>query len=132
MYCLWQNWTDQTGNLNSLFNCKQDMAQIRSRQYFHIFTSDFSFWTNRASCPLELVHTWRLLLPKAVEHCAADPQWLLNHSNTKRDMCAGSYYFVHVLGILSCWNCWQSHIDGFFYIGHLVEAKPHPTESFFM
>lgn len=54
------------------------------------------------------------------------PQGLLNHNNTKRNMCAQSHYFIHVLGILSCWNCWQTHSDFFFfYIGHLVEPKPH-------
>lgn len=26
----------------------------------------------------------------------------------------------------------HTHSDGFFYIGHLVEPKPHPTESCFM
>jgi len=36
MYCLWQDWIDQTGNLNSQFNYRQDVTWIAARQYFYV------------------------------------------------------------------------------------------------
>lgn len=50
------------------------MAQIRARQYFHV-SSSVIFGSEQTEHPaLELACTWRLLQPKAVEYCAADPQ----------------------------------------------------------
>lgn len=56
MYCLWQDWIDETGNLNSLFNDRQDIIWITARQYFYApFLVNFSSEQTEQPCSLALV-----------------------------------------------------------------------------
>lgn len=90
------------------------MARIRARQYFHD-SSSVNFGSAQTEHPVlwNRYCTWGLLQSKAVKYSAANPQGLLNHSNTEREMCAWSY-FSHVLGILSAGIAGTHTVMGFF------------------
>lgn len=105
----WPSWKPEFS-----FNYKQNMAQITPRQYFHVSSSVIfgSEQTEHAA-----LRNWSVpggCSSLRLWNSVQQSQWLWNHSNTKRDVCACSYYFIHVLGILSCSSCWQTNSVGFF------------------
>lgn len=141
MYCL-QDWSDQTGNLSSLFNYRQGITWITTRQYFYSpLLVNFSSAQTKRSCPLELVryleaasgiYIYIYIFRNTVQPSTLGKIAVTLEPHQSRDgdmsmelLLQSCFCSIILLELLATTQWWS------FNITHLVELK-HPIEPCFM